>query len=92
LINTSVTELMTRRYQVLPMRTHPDMNTSGTGGFVLQALTVRPDKRDAPEQSSGKPAASAAVPAASEGAPPADPVDAGIEDTAEPDAKRVKIE
>ncbi|KAF8215890.1 Gcd10p family-domain-containing protein [Mycena galopus ATCC 62051] len=36
----SVTEVWLRRYQVLPGRTHPTMNTSGTGGFLLHAMKV----------------------------------------------------
>ncbi|KAJ6575420.1 Gcd10p family-domain-containing protein [Mycena capillaripes] len=36
----SVTEVWLRRYQVLPGRTHPTMNTSGTGGFILHAIKV----------------------------------------------------
>lgn len=36
----SVNEVWLRRYQVLPGRTHPTMNTSGTGGFILHAIKV----------------------------------------------------
>lgn len=36
----SVTEAWLRRYQVLPGRTHPTMNTSGSGGFLLHAIKV----------------------------------------------------
>ncbi|KAJ7610777.1 Gcd10p family-domain-containing protein [Roridomyces roridus] len=36
----SVTEMWLRRYQVLLGRTHPTMNTSGTGGFLLHAIKV----------------------------------------------------
>ncbi|KAJ7459153.1 Gcd10p family-domain-containing protein [Mycena galericulata] len=36
----SVTEVWLRRYQVLPGRTHPTMNTSGSGGFILHAIKV----------------------------------------------------
>lgn len=39
-INVSVTEPWLRRYQVLPARTHPDMTTSATGGFILHAIRV----------------------------------------------------
>lgn len=34
-INTSVFELWGRQYQVLPMRTHPEMTMHGASGFVL---------------------------------------------------------
>ncbi|KAJ6621065.1 Gcd10p family-domain-containing protein [Mycena sp. CBHHK59/15] len=36
----SVTEVWLRRYQVLPGRTHPTMNTSGSGGFILHAIKM----------------------------------------------------
>ncbi|KAG6330616.1 hypothetical protein ID866_8476 [Astraeus odoratus] len=36
----SITEGWLRRYQVLPGRTHPTMNTSGSGGFLLHAVKV----------------------------------------------------
>ncbi|KAJ7597462.1 Gcd10p family-domain-containing protein [Mycena floridula] len=36
----SVTESWLRQYQVLPGRTHPMMNTSGSGGFLLHAIKV----------------------------------------------------
>ncbi|KAJ7161279.1 Gcd10p family-domain-containing protein [Mycena crocata] len=36
----SVTEVWLRRYQVLPGRTHPTMNTSGSGGFIFHAIKV----------------------------------------------------
>ncbi|KAJ7878596.1 Gcd10p-domain-containing protein, partial [Mycena leptocephala] len=40
----SVNEVWLRRYQVLPGRTHPTMNTSGTGGFILHAIKVYNDE------------------------------------------------
>ncbi|KAK7007033.1 Adenine(58)-N(1)-methyltransferase non-catalytic subunit TRM6 [Favolaschia claudopus] len=40
----SVTEVWLRRYQVLPGRTHPTMNTSGTGGFILHAIKIYDDE------------------------------------------------
>ncbi|KAF7337502.1 hypothetical protein MSAN_02223200 [Mycena sanguinolenta] len=40
----SVTEVWLRRYQILPGRTHPTMNTSGTGGFILHAIKVYNDE------------------------------------------------
>ncbi|KAJ7786619.1 Gcd10p family-domain-containing protein [Mycena metata] len=39
-LGPSLTEVWLRRYQVLPGRTHPTMNTSGTGGFILHAIKV----------------------------------------------------
>ncbi|KAG1885547.1 Gcd10p-domain-containing protein [Suillus subluteus] len=39
----SITESWLRRYQVLPGRTHPTMNTSGSGGFLLHAIKVYDD-------------------------------------------------
>ncbi|SJX64013.1 related to GCD10-translation initiation factor eIF3 RNA-binding subunit [Sporisorium reilianum f. sp. reilianum] len=39
-IDISVTEPWLRKYQVLPGRTHPEMTTSSTAGFVLHALRV----------------------------------------------------
>lgn len=36
----SVSEPWLRRYQVLPGRTHPTMNTSGTGGYILHTTKV----------------------------------------------------
>jgi len=34
-----LTETWFRKYQVLPQRTHPEMNMSGTGGFLLTFMT-----------------------------------------------------
>ncbi|KAF9225523.1 Gcd10p-domain-containing protein [Gyrodon lividus] len=39
----SVTESWLRCYQVLPGRTHPTMNTSGSGGFLLHAIKIYDD-------------------------------------------------
>ncbi|KAJ7040317.1 Gcd10p family-domain-containing protein [Mycena alexandri] len=39
-LGPSLTEVWLRRYQVLPGRTHPTMNTSGTGSFILHAIKV----------------------------------------------------
>ena len=44
-INISVTEPWLRKYQVLPGRTHPEMTTSSTGGYILHALRVFGDKQ-----------------------------------------------
>ncbi|KDQ63239.1 hypothetical protein JAAARDRAFT_188836 [Jaapia argillacea MUCL 33604] len=38
-----VTESWLRRYQVLPGRTHPFMNMTGSGGFLLHAIKVYDD-------------------------------------------------
>ncbi|KAI0348257.1 Gcd10p-domain-containing protein [Trametopsis cervina] len=42
-LGTSLTESFLRKYQVLPGRTHPTMNTSGTGGFILHTIKVYDD-------------------------------------------------
>lgn len=39
-INLAVTEPWMRRYQVLPGRTHPEMSTSATSGYLLSATRV----------------------------------------------------
>lgn len=39
----AVTEVWLRRYQVLPGRTHPFMNMSGSGGFLLHAIKIYDD-------------------------------------------------
>ncbi|KAJ2155887.1 tRNA (adenine(58)-N(1))-methyltransferase non-catalytic subunit trm6 [Coemansia sp. RSA 552] len=41
-INVQLTESWLREYQVLPSRTHPLMNTSGGGGFILSAIHLDP--------------------------------------------------
>nr|GAT61025.1 predicted protein [Mycena chlorophos] len=43
-LGPSLSEVWLRRYQVLPGRTHPMMNTSGTGGFILHAIKVNDDE------------------------------------------------
>lgn len=40
LVNFRLTETWLREFQVLPMRTHPLVNMSGTGGYLLVATTV----------------------------------------------------
>ncbi|KAL4239032.1 tRNA (adenine(58)-N(1))-methyltransferase non-catalytic subunit TRM6 [Mactra antiquata] len=40
LVNYRLTETWLREYQVLPNRTHPVIQMSGTGGYVLTATTV----------------------------------------------------
>lgn len=39
-INVQITESFMREYQVLPGRTHPEMTTTGGGGYILQATRV----------------------------------------------------
>lgn len=39
-LSPSLTESWLRRYQVLPGRTHPLMNMSGSGGYLLHAIRV----------------------------------------------------
>ncbi|KAJ2665806.1 tRNA (adenine(58)-N(1))-methyltransferase non-catalytic subunit trm6 [Coemansia sp. RSA 1199] len=41
-LNVQLTESWLREYQVLPNRTHPTMNTSGGGGFILSAIHLAP--------------------------------------------------
>lgn len=40
LIDVSITEPFQRKYQVLPGRMHPEMNTSSTAGYLLHAIRV----------------------------------------------------
>ncbi|KAF5368394.1 hypothetical protein D9758_002197 [Tetrapyrgos nigripes] len=42
-LGPNVTEGWLRRYQVLPGRTHPTMNTSGSGGYLLHCIRVFDD-------------------------------------------------
>ncbi|XP_033631675.1 tRNA (adenine(58)-N(1))-methyltransferase non-catalytic subunit TRM6-like [Asterias rubens] len=39
-VNIRVTETWFREYQVLPERTHPHVNMSGTGGYILTGIKV----------------------------------------------------
>ncbi|KAK0565018.1 tRNA (adenine(58)-N(1))-methyltransferase non-catalytic subunit trm6 [Tilletia horrida] len=39
-LHVEVVEPWSRRYQVLPGRTHPEMNTSATGGYILSSIKV----------------------------------------------------
>ncbi|KAF8314352.1 Gcd10p-domain-containing protein [Cantharellus anzutake] len=39
-LGSSITEGWLRRYQILPGRTHPTMQTSGSGGYLLQTIKV----------------------------------------------------
>ncbi|KAG8907198.1 tRNA (adenine(58)-N(1))-methyltransferase non-catalytic subunit trm6 [Tulasnella sp. 417] len=43
-LGPSVTEAWLRQYQVLPGRTHPMMNMSGSGGYLLSAMKVYDDE------------------------------------------------
>ncbi|KAL4399141.1 tRNA (adenine(58)-N(1))-methyltransferase non-catalytic subunit Trm6 [Malassezia pachydermatis] len=45
-INVSITEPWLRRYQVLPARTHPDMTTSASGGYLLHAIRILDSDED----------------------------------------------
>jgi len=42
-LGANVTEAWKRKYQVLPGRTHPMMNMSGTGGYILHAFKIFDD-------------------------------------------------
>ncbi|KAJ3549898.1 hypothetical protein NM688_g5131 [Phlebia brevispora] len=42
-LGPSLTEGWLRKYQVLPGRTHPTMNMSGSGGFILHTIKVYDD-------------------------------------------------
>ncbi|TCD65435.1 tRNA (adenine(58)-N(1))-methyltransferase non-catalytic subunit trm6 [Steccherinum ochraceum] len=42
-LGPAVSEPWLRRYQVLPGRTHPTMNTTGSGGFILHTIKVYDD-------------------------------------------------
>ncbi|CDZ97008.1 tRNA(1-methyladenosine) methyltransferase, subunit GCD10 [Phaffia rhodozyma] len=44
-LNPTVTESWLRKYQVLPMRTHPFMTMSGTGGYILSAIKAYADQQ-----------------------------------------------
>lgn len=43
-LSVTVTEPWLRRYQVLPGRTHPEMQTSATGGYILHFIRVLNDE------------------------------------------------
>ncbi|KAH8102396.1 Gcd10p-domain-containing protein [Cristinia sonorae] len=42
-LGPAITEAFLRRYQVLPGRTHPMMNASGSGGFILHVIKIYDD-------------------------------------------------
>jgi tRNA (adenine-N(1)-)-methyltransferase non-catalytic subunit len=42
-INLRLSDTWTREYQVLPGRTHPTMNMSQSGGFILTGIKLDPD-------------------------------------------------
>lgn len=68
-----------RPHQVLPMRTHPHMTCSGTGGFVLTGIAVAPEgTRAAAAAASVRPSLSEqAVPKKAELSPPVGPATTG---------------
>jgi len=35
-----ISETLMRDYQVLPLRTHPEMKTSATSGFILSGIKI----------------------------------------------------
>ncbi|KAI1793101.1 Gcd10p-domain-containing protein [Ganoderma leucocontextum] len=43
-LGPAVSEGFLRRYQVLPGRTHPTMNASGSGGFILHVIKIHDDE------------------------------------------------
>ncbi|EJF67268.1 Gcd10p-domain-containing protein [Dichomitus squalens LYAD-421 SS1] len=43
-LGPAVTEGFLRKYQVLPGRTHPMMNASGSGGFILHVIKIYDDE------------------------------------------------
>ncbi|KAL6303984.1 Gcd10p-domain-containing protein [Sparassis latifolia] len=53
-LGAAVSELWLRQYQVLPGRTHPMMNTSGSGGFILHAIKVYAKKAKLEEHNSSR--------------------------------------
>jgi tRNA (adenine58-N1)-methyltransferase non-catalytic subunit len=44
-LSPSITEAWLRQYQVLPGRTHPMMNMTGGGGYILHAIHVYDDPK-----------------------------------------------
>lgn len=63
-INLQMTESWMRVHQVLPMRTHPNMSMSGTGGFLLTGTRVDANYKAPVEAPTAAPAAAPAVVAA----------------------------
>ncbi|CAI9116920.1 OLC1v1018212C1 [Oldenlandia corymbosa var. corymbosa] len=49
-IGLQVSELWLREYQVLPSRTHPQMQMSTAGGYVLSGTRIHSDKQDVMKQ------------------------------------------
>lgn len=47
-LNVQLTESWLRRYQVLPGRTHPQMTTTGGGGYILSATRVLDNPNENP--------------------------------------------
>lgn len=44
-IDSKIQETYTREYQVLPLRTHPNMNNKGFSGYVYTAIKVVPTQK-----------------------------------------------
>ena len=50
-IDVRIEDFMTRKYQVLPSRTHPVMSSGGHGGYLLSCIAVAHKVDDLPAQS-----------------------------------------
>lgn len=50
ILNPTITEPFLRQYQVLPGRTHPEMNGTAHGGFLLHATKILLDDLDGKEK------------------------------------------
>ncbi|GAC74192.1 tRNA(1-methyladenosine) methyltransferase, subunit GCD10 [Moesziomyces antarcticus T-34] len=96
-INISVTEPWLRKYQVLPGRTHPEMTTSSTAGFILHAIRVFGEAQAVQMRAQYLAAlesqkhADAEHEQAAEGAKRAQPQDEAA-DQEQPETKRVKLD
>ncbi|XP_004343480.1 hypothetical protein CAOG_07606 [Capsaspora owczarzaki ATCC 30864] len=55
-VNVQVVEVLFTDHQVLPSRSHPNMTTSGTGGFMLSGTTVVPPSAEEHESRQSRPA------------------------------------
>jgi len=97
-LHVEVVEPWARRYQVLPGRTHPEMNTSASAGYILSAIKVfdpetaqeLADEHRKEQQAAAKRKEGTATAEGSAG-PSADG-DAGVTDgPTEPDSKRTKL-
>ncbi len=96
-INISVTEPWLRKYQVLPGRTHPEMTTSSTAGFILHAIRVFGEAQAVQMRAEYLAAlesqkhADAEHEQAAQGAKRAQPQDEAA-DQEQPETKRVKVD